>query len=67
MNTLCALLASGMLYCGGNDFRPVNDFGESIKAQVHVDGYYRDNGTYVQPYTRGLPDGQCWNNRGGCR
>jgi hypothetical protein len=22
---------------------------------VHVDGYYRKNGTYVQPYNRGLP------------
>ncbi len=31
MNTLCALIASTMLYCGGNDFRPVNDFDQSFQ------------------------------------
>ena len=25
-------------------------------AQVHVDGYYRSNGTYVQPHTRSSPN-----------
>jgi len=33
------------------------------EAQVHVDGYFRQNGTYVQPYTRGYPDGNPYNNR----
>lgn len=25
-------------------------------GRVHVNGYYRSNGTYVQPYTRSLPN-----------
>jgi hypothetical protein len=31
-------------------------------AQVHVNGYYRSNGTYVLPYTRSSPDGNPYNN-----
>src|ERR1700744_3093124 len=31
-------------------------------GQVHVKGYYRSNGTYVQPYTRSSPDGNPYNN-----
>jgi len=31
-------------------------------AQVHVRGYYRSNGTYVQPYYRTSPDGNPYNN-----
>ena len=31
-------------------------------AQVHVSGYYRKNGTYVQPYTRSSPDSSPYNN-----
>ena len=30
--------------------------GESLKADVYVDGYYRNNGTYVQPYRRTSPN-----------
>jgi hypothetical protein len=29
---------------------------------VHVDGYYRKNGTYVQPHTRTAPDSNPYNN-----
>ncbi len=31
-------------------------------AQVNVNGYYRSNGTYVQPYQRTAPDGVRSNN-----
>jgi hypothetical protein len=31
-------------------------------AQVHVRGYYRSNGTYVQPHMRSSPDGNPYNN-----
>jgi hypothetical protein len=34
----------------------------SAKAAVHVRGYYRSNGTYVQPHYRSNPDGNFWNN-----
>ena len=38
--------------------------GTSIctKAAVHVRGYYRSNGTYVQPHYRSNPDGIFQNN-----
>jgi len=29
---------------------------------VHVRGYYKKNGTYVQPHYRSSPDGNFWNN-----
>ena len=31
-------------------------------ADVYVNGYYRSNGTYVQPYHRSNPDGYIYNN-----
>ncbi len=31
-------------------------------ADVYVRGYYRSNGTYVQPHYRSNPDGNFWNN-----
>lgn len=31
-------------------------------AQTHVDGYYRSNGTYVQPHYRSTPDSTPLNN-----
>ena len=31
-------------------------------AQVHVDGHYRRDGTYVQPHYRTAPDGNPGNN-----
>jgi hypothetical protein len=34
----------------------------SAKAAVHVRGYYRSNGTYVQPHYRSNPDGNFRNN-----
>lgn len=36
-------------------------------AQVHVDGYFRPNGTYVQPHDRTPPNGTTldnWSTRG---
>jgi hypothetical protein len=35
-------------------------------AQVRVRGYYKRNGTYVQPHTRSNPDGISWNNWSAC-
>jgi hypothetical protein len=32
-----------------------------------VNGYYRSNGTYVQPHYRSNPDGYKWNNYGPSR
>jgi hypothetical protein len=38
-------------------------FSSSAFAQgVHVNGYYRSNGTYVQPYERSAPDNTVTNN-----
>lgn len=37
-------------------------FCGTAHAQVHVNGYYRENGTYVQPYERTAPDGNPYNN-----
>lgn len=34
----------------------------SASAQVHVRGYFRSNGTYVQPHYRSAPDGNPYNN-----
>lgn len=34
----------------------------STVAQVHVRGYYRKDGTYVQPHMRSSPDGNPYNN-----
>lgn len=34
----------------------------SAHADVRVRGYYRRNGTYVQPHYRSNPDGNFWNN-----
>jgi hypothetical protein len=31
-------------------------------AQTRVDGYYRRDGTYVQPYYRTMPDRNPYNN-----
>jgi hypothetical protein len=34
----------------------------AANAQVHVDGYFRNNGTYVAPHMRSAPDGNVFNN-----
>lgn len=34
----------------------------SLQADVYVNGYYRNNGTYVQPHYRSNPDGNPYNN-----
>ena len=36
-------------------------------AYVSVNGYWKNNGTYVAPHIRTSPDGYCWNNFSGCR
>ncbi|MEI7989151.1 MAG: hypothetical protein WCI88_08925 [Chloroflexota bacterium] len=35
---------------------------EKAEAAVSVKGYFRSNGTYVQPYMRSNPDGNPFNN-----
>lgn len=45
----------------------VSIFTSNANALVNVDGYFRSNGTYVQPHVRTNPDGVCWNNLSGCR
>jgi hypothetical protein len=37
-------------------------FSNFTNAAVHVNGYYKSNGTYVQPYYRSNPDGNFYNN-----
>ena len=37
-------------------------FSIQVFAQVHVRGYYRKDGTYVQPHQRSKPDGNPYNN-----
>ena len=34
----------------------------TAEADVYVKGYFRSNGTYVQPHYRSNPDGNFWNN-----
>jgi hypothetical protein len=34
----------------------------TAEAQVRVRGYYRSNGTYVQPYYRSYPNSTQWDN-----
>ena len=34
----------------------------SFGGDVYVRGYYRSDGTYVQPHYRSAPDGNPWNN-----
>jgi len=34
----------------------------NASALVHVNGYYKSNGTYVAPHYRTNPDGIKWNN-----
>lgn len=36
----------------------------SFARDVHVNGYHRKDGTYVQPHIRSSPDSVKWNNYG---
>lgn len=36
----------------------------SFATDTYVRGYYRKDGTYVQPYVRSAPDAYKWNNYG---
>jgi len=36
----------------------------SFAREVHVEGYYRRDGTYVRPHVRSSPDEAKWNNYG---
>lgn len=38
--------------------------GSASAGDVHVNGYYRQDGTYVQPHVRSAPDGIKANNYG---
>jgi hypothetical protein len=38
--------------------------GKSDGGKVDVKGYYRKDGTYVQPHSRSAPDGNPYNNYG---
>jgi hypothetical protein len=38
--------------------------GAALADDVHVNGYYRSNGTYVQPHVRSAPDSSRSNNYG---
>ena len=46
---------------------PHDPNGWMVAGDVYVAGYYRRDGTYVRPHVRSAPDGNCWNNYGGCR
>ena len=37
-------------------------FSAPASAQEHVDGYFRSNGTYVEPHYRSTPDSTTLNN-----
>lgn len=39
----------------------------ALADDVHVRGYYRKDGTYVQPHVRSAPDSYRWNNYGPSR
>lgn len=66
---LCALIATGMLYCGHGDFRPVNDFTTHPDRAVHMelvgdhwanqygygDTYSSPGGHTYTPYGSGHP------------
>lgn len=42
-------------------------FSGASHATVYVDGYWKSNGTYVQPHTRSNPNGTTWDNYGNWR
>lgn len=51
--------------CGDNGAIASFLFATPVLAQdVHVDGYYRGDGTYVRPHTRSAPDDSVSNNYG---
>lgn len=63
------IIAIGLIACAAvfsNFVEPT--FSQSIlsvqkaEAAVHVKGYFRKNGTYVQPHYRSNPDGNPYNN-----
>ena len=44
-------------------FFPLISFaGEGVKADVNVNGYYRSNGTFVQPHRRSSPNNSIYDN-----
>lgn len=43
-------------------FSFIGVYGRSSGGTVHVNGYYRSNGTYVAPHYRSAPDGNFYNN-----
>lgn len=57
MKKAVAVILAGMLV--------VSLAGSAFAGRVN--GYYRSNGTYVQPHYRSNPDGYKWNNYGPSR
>ena len=55
MHTLCALIVTSALYCGGNHFNPINDFyvaspGHVLLAQSTTwSNQYGSGNTYAAP------------------
>lgn len=47
--------------CAQYDYE--SDYHSSVDGPVYVKGYYRKDGTYVQPHTRTRPDGIKSNNK----
>ena len=56
MKTVTTLLSMALLVIVALGITPL------ASADVHVNGYYRGNGTYVQPHYRSSPDGLRSNN-----
>jgi hypothetical protein len=58
------LIASSLLFFGMIMIGPgmTSNFIETAEAAVRVNGYFRKNGTYVQPHYRSNPDGNPYNN-----
>lgn len=60
-------LAVGLLGAALTLWGLVASAGQGWAQDVHVRGYTRSNGTYVQPHVRSAPDGNPYNNYGNWR
>src|SRR5262245_33139475 len=62
LKNLTLLVASLGLTLGFAQAAQAQKGGGRGGGAVHVNGYYRSNGTYVQPHYRSAPDGNFYNN-----
>lgn len=53
INIACALITSGMLYCGGDDFRPVDDIYDSYRSMNSHGGFEMARDTWSNQYGSG--------------